>query len=134
MNELYYRFAEPNIKGFTTVNRLNLSDTIIMYILVKHYRGVKKFCITQILYDFSTSSAIISNLFQGHYMIEKAYDRKCWLFHANTMRYAKLISIQLLHTFRHFCGRFMLGYQKNVRVNHLKMLIFKAKSNPCNIK
>src|SRR6218665_3772725 len=27
------------------------------------YRGVKKFCITNILYRFSTSSAIISNLF-----------------------------------------------------------------------
>src|SRR6218665_554099 len=27
------------------------------------YRGVKKFCITQILYRFSTSIAIISNLF-----------------------------------------------------------------------
>ena len=69
-------------------------------------------------------------------MIEKAYDRKFWLFHINTLHYAQLISIQLLHTFRHFYGRFMLGYQKNVkvRVNHLEVLIFKAKYNPCNIK
>ena len=27
------------------------------------YRGMKKFCITKILYGFSTSSAIISNPF-----------------------------------------------------------------------
>src|SRR6218665_218194 len=32
-------------------------------LLIYSYRGVKKFCITQILYGFSTSSAIISNLF-----------------------------------------------------------------------
>src|SRR6218665_2287799 len=49
------------------------------------------------------------------YMIEKAYDRKFWLFHVNTLRYAQLISIQLLHTFRHFYGRFMLGYQKKYK-------------------
>jgi len=29
----------------------------------RYYRGVKKFCITKILYGFSTSSAIISNPF-----------------------------------------------------------------------
>jgi len=45
-------------------------------------------------------------------MIEKAYDRKCWLIHVNTWRYAKLISIQLLHTIRNFIGSFMLVYQK----------------------
>src|SRR6218665_1124786 len=77
-----------------------------------------------------------NSLFQGHYLIEKAYDRKFWFFHVNTLRNAQLISIQLLHTIRHFYGRLMLGYQKNVkvRVNHLKVLIFQAKYNPCNIQ
>ena len=57
-------------------------------------------------------------------MIEKAHDRKFWLFHVNTLRYAQLISIQLLHTIRHLYGRFMLGY--HVRVPEK----FKSKSKP----
>jgi len=48
-------------------------------------------------------------------MIEKAYDRKCWLFHVKTLHCAQLISIRLLHTIRHFYGRFMLGHQKKCK-------------------
>src|SRR6218665_1519388 len=56
------------VKTLANINahiKISLHNINVLYTLI--YRGVKKFCITKILYGFSTSSAIISNLFLHNY-------------------------------------------------------------------
>jgi len=69
-------------------------------------------------------------------MIEKAYDRKFWLFHVNTCAmHSKSQSNYYTHFVISMIGScYGIGKNVKVRVNHLKVLILKAKYNPCNIK